>query len=52
MPDAHHNLGKLILDSKGDRALARNHLEAALAYNQSPSLEQEIKRLLEQTLSQ
>ena len=51
MPDAHYNLGKLLLDSKGDRALARNHLEAALAYNQSPSLEQEINRLLDQTSS-
>ncbi|MBC8285616.1 MAG: tetratricopeptide repeat protein [Nitrospinae bacterium] len=51
MPDAHYNLGKLLLDSKGDLALARNHLEAALAYNQSPPLKQEINRLLEQLLS-
>ena len=50
--DAHYNLGKLILDSKGDRTLAREHLEVALAYNQSLSLKQEINRLLEQTLSQ
>ena len=51
MPDAHYNLGKLILDSKGDSALARNHLEEALAFNQSPSLKEEINRLLEQTPS-
>jgi protein O-mannosyl-transferase len=51
IPDAHYNIGKLILDTKGDRALARQHLEAALAYNQSLSLKQEISRLLEQTLS-
>ncbi|MBC8286431.1 MAG: tetratricopeptide repeat protein, partial [Nitrospinae bacterium] len=44
--DAHYNLGKLILDSKGDRTLAREHLEVALAYNQSLSLKQEINRLL------
>jgi tetratricopeptide (TPR) repeat protein len=51
IPDAHYNLGKLILDFKGDQTLARKHLEAALAYNQSPYLKKEIKRLLEQTLS-
>jgi protein O-mannosyl-transferase len=51
IPDAHYNIGKLILDTKGDSALARKHLEAALAYNQSPSLKQEISRLLKQTLS-
>jgi tetratricopeptide (TPR) repeat protein len=49
IPDAHYNLGKLILDFKGDRTIARKHLEAALAYNQSPSLKQEISRLLAQT---
>lgn len=51
IPDAHYNLGKLTFDFKGDRTLARKHLEAALAYNQSPPLKQEINRLLEQTLS-
>jgi Flp pilus assembly protein TadD len=51
IPDAHYNLGKLILDLKRNRILARKHLEMALAYNQSPSLKQEIRRLLEQTLS-
>jgi protein O-mannosyl-transferase len=51
IPDAHYNLGKLILDLKRDKTLARKHLEMALAYNQSPSLKQEISRLLEQTLS-
>ena len=51
IPDAHYNLGKLILGLKRDRTLARKHLEMALAYNQSPSLKQEIIRLLEQTLS-
>jgi protein O-mannosyl-transferase len=51
IPDAHYNLGKLILDIKKNSTLARKHLEIALAYNQSPSLKQEISRLLEQTLS-
>jgi protein O-mannosyl-transferase len=51
IPDAHYNLGKLILDLKRDPTLARKHLEMALAYNQSSSLKQEISRLLEQTLS-
>ena len=51
IPDAHYNLGKLILDSKGNHALARKHLELALSYNQSPSLQKEINRLLEQTQS-
>ena len=49
--DAHYNLGKLILDSKGDTNLARRHLEFALAYNQSPYLKQEIDRLLKEILS-
>ena len=47
LPDSHYNLGKLILDSNGDPALARKHLEIALAYNKSTSLEKEIKRLIE-----
>ena len=49
--DAHYNLGKLILGSKGDPNLARRHLEFALAYNRSPYLKQEIERLLEEILS-
>jgi tetratricopeptide (TPR) repeat protein len=51
IPDAHYNLGKLILDFNGDHTLARMHLEAALTYNQSPSLKQEIIQLLERTHS-
>lgn len=51
VPDAHYNLGKLILDLDGDNTIARKHLETALVYNQSPSLKQEINRLLEKTLS-
>jgi Flp pilus assembly protein TadD len=51
IPDAHYNLGKLILDFKGDPTLARKHLEAALTYNQSPSLKQEISLLLARTHS-
>jgi len=51
IPDAHYNLGKLILDLKGNNVLARNHLELALVYNQSPFLEGEINRLLEQIQS-
>jgi Flp pilus assembly protein TadD len=49
--DAHYNLGKLILDLKRGRTLARNHLEMALAYNKSPSLKHEISRLLARTYS-
>ena len=30
IPDAHYNLGKLILDLKENRTLAQNHLELAL----------------------
>ena len=51
IPDAHYNLGKLILDLKENRTLAQNHLELALNYNQSPSLQEEINRLLEQIQS-
>ena len=51
IPDASYNLGKLILDLEGDSTLAHKYLEMALAYNQSPALEQEISRLLEQTQS-
>ena len=51
IPDAHYNLGKLILDLKRDRTLARKHLEMALAYNKNPSLKQEISRLLARTHS-
>ncbi len=47
IPDAHYNLGKLILDSKTNPALARNHLELALAYNQNSSMKEEINQLLE-----
>jgi protein O-mannosyl-transferase len=50
-PDAHYNLGKIILDSKGDLALARKHLQSALAYNQNPSMREEINRLIEQVSS-
>jgi protein O-mannosyl-transferase len=51
IPDAHFNLGKLIIDFKGDYALARKHLETALTYNKSPSLKQKISLLLAQTYS-
>jgi len=51
IPDAHYNLGKLILDLKGDSTLAQNHLERALSYNQSLSLQKEINRLLAQVQS-
>ena len=51
IPDAHYNLGKLILDLKRDRTLALKHLKMALAYNKSPSLKQEISRLLKRTHS-
>jgi Flp pilus assembly protein TadD len=50
IPDAHYNLGKLILDLNGNQALAQNHLELALRYNNSPSFKEAINLLLEQAL--
>ena len=51
IPDAHYNLGNLILELNGDPALAQGHLTSALRYNKSPSLKEKIDLLLEQTLS-
>mgnify|MGYP006194243693 CR=1 FL=1 len=50
IPDAHYNLGKLILDLNGNQAMAQNHLELALRYNKSPSFKEAINLLLEQAL--
>lgn len=47
IPDAHYNLGKLILDSNGDKESARAHLNKALSLVQSPALKVQIKNLLQ-----
>ena len=46
IPDTHYNLGKLILDLKGDKKLARAHLNNALSLVQNPALKIQIKKLL------
>jgi len=48
LPDTHYNLGKLIIDSKGDMESARQHLNAAFTLTQSPALKIQIKNLLRQ----
>lgn len=45
-PDTHYNLGKLIIDSKGNIELAREHLNTALSLTQNPALKTQIKNLL------
>jgi protein O-mannosyl-transferase len=50
IPDAYYNLGKLILDMKGNPALAQNHLKLALKYNQSPALREKIDLLMKEAL--
>ena len=51
LPDSHYNLGKLIMDFKGDKASARDHLNKALDLVQSPTLKTQIKNLLKQISS-
>ena len=46
IPDTHYNLGKLIMDYKGDKESARTHLITALSLVQSPALKAQIKNLL------
>ena len=46
IPDTHYNLGKLILDLKGDKESAHAHLNKALSLVQSPALKIQIKNLL------
>jgi protein O-mannosyl-transferase len=49
LPDTHYNLGKLIIDSKGDIELARKHLNTAFSLTENPVLKTQIKNLLLQT---
>ncbi len=49
LPDTHYNLGKLIIDSKGDIELAREHLNTAFSLTQNPALKTQIKNLLRQS---
>ncbi len=51
IPDTHYNLGKLIIDLKGDREFARAHLNKALSLVKSPDLKTQIKNLLQQIAS-
>jgi protein O-mannosyl-transferase len=46
LPDTHYNLGKLIIDSKGDIELAREHLNTAFSLTENPALKTQIKNLL------
>ena len=46
IPDTHYNLGKLIMDLKGDKQSARAHLITALSLVQNPVLKAQIKNLL------
>jgi protein O-mannosyl-transferase len=46
LPDIHYNLGKLIIDSKGDNELAREHLNTAFSLTENPALKSQIKNLL------
>ncbi len=46
LPDTHYNLGKLIIDSKGDIELARGHLNTAFSLTENPALKAQIKNLL------
>ncbi len=46
IPDTHYNLGKLIMDLKGDKESARTHLKKALSLVHSPALKAQIKNLL------
>ncbi len=48
LPDTHYNLGKLIIDSKGDIELAREHLNTAFSLTENPTLKTQIKNLLRQ----
>ena len=51
IPDTHYNLGKLIMDLKGDKESARAHLKKALSLVQSPALKVQIKKLLKKLAS-
>jgi protein O-mannosyl-transferase len=49
LPDTHYNLGRLIIDSKGDIELAQQHLNTAFSLTENPALKTQIKNLLLQT---
>jgi protein O-mannosyl-transferase len=49
LPDTHYNLGRLIIDSKGDIDLARGHLNTAFLLTENSALKTQIKNLLLQT---
>ena len=46
LSDTHYNLGRLIIDSKGDIELAREHLNTAFLMTENPALKIQIKKLL------
>ena len=46
LSDTHYNLGRLIIDSKGDIELAREHLNTAFSMTENPALKIQIKKLL------
>ena len=46
LSDTHYNLGRLIIDSKGDIELAREHLNIAFSMTENPALKIQIKKLL------
>jgi len=51
IPDTHYNLGKLIIDIKGDKESARTHLNKAMSLAKNPNLKKSIKKLLQQITS-
>ena len=46
LPDAHYNLAVLLIETEGDRNLARQHLKAALNLTQDPARAQSIQKRL------
>lgn len=51
LPDSHYNLGKLLIDSKGNIESARAHLNLAFSLTQNPDLKTQIENLLSQISS-
>jgi protein O-mannosyl-transferase len=49
LPDTHYNLGRLIIDLKGNIESAHSHLNTAFSLTESPALKNQIKNLLTQT---
>jgi protein O-mannosyl-transferase len=48
LPDSHYNLGRLIIDLKGNIASAHSHLNTAFSLTESSALKIQIKKLLTQ----